>query len=269
MAPLQAEGVPRKTKDPYALPSGSFPISGTRTRGWNGESVENVSGEMQWRALTSGREEGRCVLSVKANLRDIDDYISHGVGLDRDSVERLLAGDRMVQETLVQEFSGYEEEYNFTLERPEQPPAEAAAAPPAAQSMHANLPAPPQPLLPSAPAQATPAGDPARAAATHRGQCGASARRGRSVTGVRGRDLLLLCLLSLWTGLAGVGLGVAALSLLDKSASWGGVERQAAAMLQLGAAAILILIGLVALVWVIHRIGFDDWMDEARREDRK
>ena len=104
------------SKDPYALPSGSFPISGTRTRGWNDECVEGVSGELEWRALTAGREDGRCTVSVKATMKGGADYISAGIGLDRDAVERLLASDRAVQEFALKELSDRYEEYDLKLQ---------------------------------------------------------------------------------------------------------------------------------------------------------
>lgn len=103
-------------KDPYALPSGSFPISGTRTRGWNDECVEDVSGELEWRALTAGREDGRCTVSVKATMKGSDDYISTGIGLDRDAVERLLESDRNAQEFVVKKISESSEEYDLKLQ---------------------------------------------------------------------------------------------------------------------------------------------------------
>ena len=102
------------SNDPYALPSGKFPISGTWTRGWNGESVENVSGNLEWEAITAGRDNGRCVLSVRAKL-DNGNSIGSGIGLDRNSVERLLDGDRTVQEIVVKELSSQDEDYIFTL----------------------------------------------------------------------------------------------------------------------------------------------------------
>ena len=104
------------SKDPYALPSGSFPISGTRTRGWNDECVEDVSGELEWRALTAGREDGRCTVSVKATMKGSEHNISAGIGLDRDAVERLLASDRAVQEFALKELSDRYEEYDLKLQ---------------------------------------------------------------------------------------------------------------------------------------------------------
>lgn len=104
------------SKDPYALPSGSFPISGTRTRGWNDECVEDVSGVLEWRALTAGREDGRCTLYVEATMKGVKHNITAGIGLDRDAVERLLASDRAVQEFALKELSDRHEEYDLKLQ---------------------------------------------------------------------------------------------------------------------------------------------------------
>lgn len=99
----------------YALPSGKFPISGTWTRGWNGESVEDVAGELTWRTLTAGRNDGRCVVSVRAELSN-DDSFSTGIGLDREQVERLSSGDRAIQEIAVKELSERNEDYELNLQ---------------------------------------------------------------------------------------------------------------------------------------------------------
>ena len=101
--------------DPYALPSGKFAICGTWTRGWNGESVEEVSGEMTWSTLTAGRKDGRCVLSVRANLSN-GGFFGTGIGLDRAQVERLSNGDRAIQEIVVKELSEGNEDYELSLQ---------------------------------------------------------------------------------------------------------------------------------------------------------
>lgn len=99
----------------YALPSGKFPISGTWTRGWNGEFVEEVVGELTWRALTAGRDDGICTVTVKAELSN-DDSFSTGIGLDREQVERLGSGDRAIQEIAVKKLSERNEDYQLNLQ---------------------------------------------------------------------------------------------------------------------------------------------------------
>lgn len=255
--------------DPYALPSGSFPISGTRTRGWNGELVEDVSGALEWRAATAGRNESKCVLLLKANLRGSDAYAERAISLERRSVERLLEGDRAVQENVVQEFSRWMEEYDFTLQPPEQPPAEDAKAPPALECMRAEPPASDRLRLSSTPATAGETGGSAGTPAPQGARDYASASQGTAITRAKGSGRFVLSLPGFWIGFAGGGLGMIGVFLLRMAAHWADLDRQATLMLYLGAAAILSLIWVVAQLWTIRRTDFGGRRDATNRDGRK